>query len=232
VLGRRHPGIHARVPLRGDPFDRRQSLGRQRPDDRGPDGSLLHGPAQRSLEGPGVAGRIARSAPPFFEPVGLGRVRPRRRTGLKTQAWSDLALARACARRGSAWEEFERRHFAFIRAFASRLLPGAAGADLADQVIADLWQRGKIARFEGRSNLKTWLGAVVAHAASNVAQARRRMVPLHGAGQEERIASGRRPEPAHGDRLGRERLAALLAEATARLDAPDRLSRSSTTTRV
>ena len=64
---------------------------------------------------------------------------------------------------------------------------------------------------------------MVAHAASNAAQARRRVVPLDEAGHAERSASGARPEPAQGDRLGRQRLAALLAEATARLDAPDRL---------
>lgn len=132
-------------------------------------------------------------------------------------ALEDLALARACAQGDEpAWEEFGRRHFAFIRAFAQRVLPGAAGGDLADQVIADLWQRGKIARFEGRSTLKTWLGAVVGHAASNAGQKERRLVPLESAAPREARGS---PDA----RVENERLAGLLAEATARLAAPDRL---------
>ena len=131
----------------------------------------------------------------------------------------DLALARACAGGDeTAWEEFGRSYFGFIRAFAARVLSGAAAADLADQVIADLWQRGKIARFEGRSTLKTWLAAVVAHAATNAAARERRLVPL-----EERETDRIADAGARGDRLGRERLVALLADATARLPAPDRL---------
>jgi RNA polymerase sigma-70 factor (ECF subfamily) len=143
---------------------------------------------------------------------------------LSAVAGGDLELARACARGDeAAWEEFGRRYFDFIRAFARRALAGAAAADLADQVIADLWQRGKIGRFEGRSTLKTWLAAVVAHAASNAAERQRRVVPLEDAGQRSADGPfGRRIQTDAG-RLGRERLAALLAEATARLEAPDRL---------
>ncbi|HEY1434192.1 MAG TPA: sigma-70 family RNA polymerase sigma factor [Thermoanaerobaculia bacterium] len=126
-------------------------------------------------------------------------------------------MARACARGDEpAWEEFRRRYFTFLRAFAQRVLPGAAGTDLADQVIADLWQRGKIARFDGRSTLKTWLGAVVAHAASNAAQKERRHLPLEDAPAREAL---RPPD----DRMGQVALAALVAEATKRLAAPDRL---------
>jgi len=80
----------------------------------------------------------------------------------------DLYMATACAAGDiAAWGECEAAHFPFIRTFARRFLPDAAAQDLADQVIADLWQRGKIGRYEGRSTLRTWLGAVVAHAAIN-----------------------------------------------------------------
>ena len=153
------------------------------------------------------------------EPVRLGRLRSRRGASL-SGAGEDLDLARACARGDeTAWETFERRYFGFVRAFAARLLPGAAAADLADQVIADLWQRGKIARFEGRSSLKTWLAAVVAHAASNAAEKDRRLVPLEG--REPDLAPA---APGEGtDRPDRERLVALLADATSRLPAEDRL---------
>jgi RNA polymerase sigma factor (sigma-70 family) len=86
-------------------------------------------------------------------------------------------------------------------------------------VIADLWQRGKIARFEGRSSLKTWLAAVVAHAASNAAEGRRRFVPLEerGADRPGNMESRRSGNP------GTERLVPLLEEATRHLAPPDRL---------
>jgi RNA polymerase sigma-70 factor (ECF subfamily) len=87
----------------------------------------------------------------------------------------DLYLATACARgEEAAWEECATRHFGFVRDFARRYLREPEAGDLADQVIADLWQRGKIARFDGRSSLRTWLGAVVAHAALNVLKSPRR----------------------------------------------------------
>lgn len=131
---------------------------------------------------------------------------------------ADLVLARACAGGDeAAWEELGRTHFGFIRAIAARLLPGAAAADVADEVIGDLWQRGKIARFEGRSTLKTWLAAVVAHAAANARERDRRHVPLEP--REERSTN----PLAEIDPAGRSRLAGLLAEAVARLPAEDRL---------
>lgn len=83
-------------------------------------------------------------------------------------ALDDLYLATACASGDlDAWRECEAAQFPFIRTFARRFLPDAPAQDLADQVIADLWQRGKIGRYAGRSTLRTWLGAVVAHAAIN-----------------------------------------------------------------
>lgn len=81
----------------------------------------------------------------------------------------DLYLATACAAgQSAAWRECEALHFPFIRTFARRFLPDALARDLADQIIADLWQRRKIGSYAGRSTLRTWLGAVVAHSALNM----------------------------------------------------------------
>lgn len=81
----------------------------------------------------------------------------------------ELYLAQACGRGEEvAWEEFARAHFAFIEEFARRSMPGSAEAeDLAQQIVADLWQHGKIRTYEGLSTLRTWLGTVIAHAAVN-----------------------------------------------------------------
>ena len=91
----------------------------------------------------------------------------------------DLYLASACAAgEEEAWKELVASHLGFIRTFARRFLPAQEAADLADQVMADLWHRGKLGRFGGRSTLRTWLGAVVAHAAFNALKTPRRTLPL------------------------------------------------------
>lgn len=79
----------------------------------------------------------------------------------------DLALTRACAAGDEAgWREMERRHFPFIRAFTRRFgLPEDVAEEVALQVIGDFWRRETIARYEGRSALRTWLGALVTNAA-------------------------------------------------------------------
>jgi RNA polymerase sigma-70 factor, ECF subfamily len=102
----------------------------------------------------------------------------------------DLYLAAACAKgEDAAWEEVIRRHGAFIRDFARRFLREPAAGDVADQVVADLWQRGKMARYQGRSTLRTWLGSIVAHAALNAMKAGRRTVPLDAGEDGERRAA-------------------------------------------
>jgi len=137
----------------------------------------------------------------------------------------DLYLATACARgEEKAWEECASRHFAFIRDFARRYLPEAEARDLGDEVIAGLWQRGKIARFDGRSTLRTWLGAVTAHAALNALKASRRRVPLES-GASGSLRERDDPPPARGptDDEARGILRDLVAEAIRRLPSEDKL---------
>lgn len=101
----------------------------------------------------------------------------------------DLYLASACAAGdAAAWEECETRHFGFVRSFAHRTLPDVDARDLADQVIADLWQKRKIDRYSGRSSLRTWLGAVVAHAAHNVRRSAASTLPLGSSGMTHAVS--------------------------------------------
>jgi RNA polymerase sigma factor (sigma-70 family) len=102
----------------------------------------------------------------------------------------DLYLAAACCQGdGDAWRECRERYFSYIRDFARRFVHERAAADVADQVIADLWQRGRFAQYDGRSTLKTWLGAVVAHAAINAGKLERRMTTLEPGTMESRSQS-------------------------------------------
>src|SRR5688500_11773285 len=144
--------------------------------------------------------------PALITPAGDNPALPRRAGGisaLRALALDDLYLATCCAAGDEgAWREFESKHFSFMRDFARRLLSATAADDLAAQVIADLWQRRKIAQYEGRSTLRTWLCAVVMRAALNA-----RMGP---AGQEARLARsegdarGGRPDRHAGDRSAEE----------------------------
>lgn len=132
----------------------------------------------------------------------------------------DLYLALACADGDDdAWREFERVHFAFIRDFAGRFLHGAEAQDLAATVIADLWQRKKIAQFQGRSTLRTWLGAVVTRMALNAKASTR----LRVASTAPDLSAVDPPAPPQaGDDEGRA-LARLMQQAIARLDPDEKL---------
>lgn len=130
----------------------------------------------------------------------------------------DLYLATACAAGdAAAWAECEAKHFAFIRAFAHRFLPDADARDLADEVIADLWQRGKMARYSGRSTLRTWLGSVVAHAAINARRSVRTSRPLPANSQAPHVDV--RAEDAPAERL----LAELIGRAISGLPPEEKL---------
>jgi RNA polymerase sigma-70 factor (ECF subfamily) len=135
----------------------------------------------------------------------------------------DLYLATSCVRgEEGAWEELVSCHRAFLRDFARRFLGEPEATDLADQVLADLWRRRRIARYEGRSTLRTWLAAVVANAALNAAKAGRRSSSLDGeerlAGPCERQAAG---EPATNE--ARSLLARLIDQAIDNLAADEKL---------
>jgi RNA polymerase sigma-70 factor len=134
----------------------------------------------------------------------------------------DLYLATACAGgEDRAWEEFGARYFAFIRTFSRRTLREPQASDVADQVIADLWQRKKVAQYEGRSSLKTWLGAVVAHAAINAAKQARTTEPVRGETTDlERRAAATVPHDAMVGRDAGDRMARWVSDAIQQL-APD-----------
>lgn len=62
-------------------------------------------------------------------------------------------------------EERVEREFVYVRAFARGLgLSDSAAAEVAESVIGDL-QRRALAGYDGRSELRTWLGALVTSAA-------------------------------------------------------------------
>jgi RNA polymerase sigma-70 factor, ECF subfamily len=137
----------------------------------------------------------------------------------------DLYLASACAAgEEKAWQELVGSHLAFVHAFARRFLPAQQAADLADHVMADLWQRGKLGRYGGRSTLRTWLGAVVAHAAFNVLKAATRTVSLDSEEFEgwHREAATTNQQDASGDDASR-RLREMVGQAIADLRAEDKL---------
>ena len=132
----------------------------------------------------------------------------------------DLYLAVACAAgEDDAWAEFIARYRDFIHRFARRVLTEPGATDLADEVIVDLWQRRKLARYEGRSSLKTWLGAVVSHAAINAAKTRKMQEPSTATD----VAARLDPEREIGDTERSTALARVLAESIARQPVQDRL---------
>lgn len=133
---------------------------------------------------------------------------------------NDVDLAAACARGDErAWRELSAAHFDFMREFARRFLPAPAARELVDEVIADLWARGKLRQYEGRSTLRTWLGAVVVHAALNSRQALNRWVPLEHAPADDVQPESVEPENEQAAAL----LRRMLGEAVEALPAEERL---------
>ena len=164
--------------------------------------------------------RIGRQVPPPRDPA----------EHVRRLELDDLYLASACALGDErAWGEFTRAYTPFAREFARRFLAAAAADDLVDQTIAGLWERRKLASYDGRSTLKTWLGVVVAHAALNAVKLERRTVSLESRlGRRGRLEPEvlRPAEPAAPEREQDESarlLAALVARAVAALPAEDRL---------
>jgi RNA polymerase sigma-70 factor (ECF subfamily) len=152
------------------------------------------------------------------EPDGAG-TDEERAAGLSLE---DLYLAASCAAGDErAWDEWLRSYRAFMVGFAARIVSHTEAQDLVDGVIADLWQRRKLARYKGRSSLRTWLGAVVAHAAISVRR---------GAGERlrsedpvpEAPAPGRDVDPGVTSEAGR-LLETVLSDAIGLLEVDDRL---------
>jgi RNA polymerase sigma factor (sigma-70 family) len=94
---------------------------------------------------------------------------------LRLLSLDDLYLAQACANHDErAWAECADVHFAFMREFAGRFLGSTDAGEMTDRVIADLWEKRKLAGYAGRSSLRTWLGTVVANAAIQAGKAIKR----------------------------------------------------------
>ena len=128
----------------------------------------------------------------------------------------DQELVRRClAGDEDAWRRLVDAHRPRMIDLARRILPSNA-IDVVDAVIADLWQRRKLEQYEGRSTLKTWLGAVAINAALNA----RRAAQASG-----RAAAGDIPEPRVAPRVEDDRpaLARILTEAIGALPSDDRL---------
>jgi RNA polymerase sigma-70 factor (ECF subfamily) len=138
----------------------------------------------------------------------------------------DLYLAMACVlKEDEAWRELGTRHFDFMRQFARRFLPEAGARDVVDEVIADLWTRGRLRQYEGRSTLRTWLATVVSHAALNARKAATRREQLVGEQFRSRIEPGdprlAASDPAHAQAAGVMR--DILVDAVRELPTEDRL---------
>jgi RNA polymerase sigma-70 factor (ECF subfamily) len=110
-------------------------------------------------------------APPFQGALMRGAIiagDPSPMTVTGSDRADDLTLVRRCLGGDEdAWRRLVRLHRQGMIDLARRILPGADAADVVDAVLADVWERRKLARFAGRSALATWLGAVTINAALN-----------------------------------------------------------------
>ncbi|HYM13460.1 MAG TPA: sigma-70 family RNA polymerase sigma factor [Bryobacterales bacterium] len=120
----------------------------------------------------------------------------------------DLALAAACAGgAAAAWEEFHRTYRQY-------LVDAAGDAEVADQIIAELYgvgapagTRGRIGDFRGRSSLKGWLRAIVYQAQVDRHRRESRLTELDPETASGAAAPGREEHPEDFER--RENAAAL-----------------------
>jgi RNA polymerase sigma-70 factor (ECF subfamily) len=84
----------------------------------------------------------------------------------------DAILVRRClAGDADAWQALAEAHRRRMIALARRILPVQDAEDVVDAVLADLWERRKLIGYEGRSSLRTWLGAIVLNSALNARRA-------------------------------------------------------------
>jgi RNA polymerase sigma factor (sigma-70 family) len=116
----------------------------------------------------------------------------------------DLALAAACARGiETAWDEFHRTYRQY-------LVNATADAEVADQIIAELYGvegSGRIRDFRGRSSLKGWLRAIVYQAQVDRHRRESRFTELDPESAREAAPPGRDEHPEDFER--RENAAAL-----------------------
>ena len=88
----------------------------------------------------------------------------------------DLYLALACAQKADkAWDRFNTLYRKYIDDLAHFATLTNSAADLADSVLADLFLpdhsgQSRIASYQGRSSLATWLRAIICHRAVNERQ--------------------------------------------------------------
>lgn len=140
---------------------------------------------------------------------------------LRLLSLDDLYLAQACSLHDErAWAECSSAHFGFMREFAGRFLRSADAVEVADRVIADLWEKRKLTGYQGRSSLRTWLGTVVANAAIQAGKAIRRREAVTA---RESAAAARVPAVSPDDREAARLLADIAAGAIQALPPDEKL---------
>jgi len=92
---------------------------------------------------------------------------------IRTLHTNDLYLALACAQKAEkAWDRFNTLYRKYINDLANFATMTSRAPDLADSVMADLFLpdhsgQSRIASYQGRSSLATWLRAIICHRATN-----------------------------------------------------------------
>ena len=98
---------------------------------------------------------------------------------LDTLYLEDLALACACAQgHEAAWDEFMREYRPVLYRAADALDATGGAREVADALYAELYERGLLKSFHGRSSLSTWLRAVLSQRYVDRVRVVRRFAPL------------------------------------------------------